>query len=160
LASKFYIEKLGPAPSVHQVAASDKGELSLPITWEPKFLLRETPASIMAQTVEQDFFGGAIRGAVPQGWIDARLVETFPCSNCPPYAISWSIETLPSDQALGSSPGAQEPDLNFPTSTLYLHEPPHLNPPNQTNILTNCTAISAKFQTTKKSSSHPQRSQA
>lgn len=28
--------------------------------------------SAMAQFTEQDFFGGAIRGVVPQGWIDAR----------------------------------------------------------------------------------------
>lgn len=157
MASKFYIEKLGPAPSVHQVAASDKGELSLPITWEPEFLLRETLASIMVQTVEQDFFGGAIRGVVPQSWIDARLVETFPCSNYPPHTITWSIETLPSDQALGSSLGAQEPD-QASQPALYIFTS-HLTSPHQTNILTNCTAISAKFQTTKKSSSHPQRSQ-
>lgn len=29
---------------------------------------------IMAPVQDQDFFGGAIRGVVPQGWIDARSV--------------------------------------------------------------------------------------
>jgi hypothetical protein len=30
--------------------------------------------TIMAQVTEQDFFGGAIRGVVPQRWIDGRSV--------------------------------------------------------------------------------------
>ncbi|KAJ6126733.1 hypothetical protein N7523_002345 [Penicillium sp. IBT 18751x] len=32
----------------------------------------------MAQTVEQDFFGGAIRGVVPQRWIDASNLREIP----------------------------------------------------------------------------------
>ncbi|KAJ5125380.1 hypothetical protein N7476_010278 [Penicillium atrosanguineum] len=32
----------------------------------------------MAQTVEQDFFGGAIRGIVPQRWIDASNLREIP----------------------------------------------------------------------------------
>lgn len=31
----------------------------------------------MTQTKEQDFFGGAIRGVVPQRWIDGRSVYLF-----------------------------------------------------------------------------------
>ncbi|KAJ5086863.1 hypothetical protein NUU61_008170 [Penicillium alfredii] len=32
----------------------------------------------MAQFTEQDFFGGAIRGVVPQGWIDASTLREIP----------------------------------------------------------------------------------
>lgn len=37
----------------------------------------------MSQFTEQDFFGGAIRGVVPQGWIDSRLVYNLPMHQIP-----------------------------------------------------------------------------
>lgn len=43
----------------------------------------------MAQTMEQEFFGGAIRGVVPQRWIDARLVHTSPM-----FKITSAFQTL------------------------------------------------------------------
>jgi hypothetical protein len=48
----------------------------------------------MTQAMEQDFFGGAIRGVVPQRWIDARLVHTSPYSKSPLHFKPWSIEIL------------------------------------------------------------------
>jgi hypothetical protein len=39
--------------------------------------------SNMSQFTEQEFFGGTIRGVVPQGWIDSRLVYNSPMHEFP-----------------------------------------------------------------------------
>lgn len=44
--------------------------------------LRHTNSN-MPQFTEQEFFGGAIRGVVPQGWIDSRLVYNSPMHEFP-----------------------------------------------------------------------------
>jgi hypothetical protein len=41
----------------------------------------------MAQVAEQDFFGGAIRGVVPQRWIDGRSVYPSPMFNMALYSL-------------------------------------------------------------------------
>lgn len=41
----------------------------------------------MAQLNEQDFFGGAIRGVVPQRWIDGRSVYPSPMFNTIPFSL-------------------------------------------------------------------------
>jgi hypothetical protein len=45
----------------------------------------------MAQVAEQDFFGGAIRGVVPQRWIDGRSVYRSPMFNMTPYSLGYTF---------------------------------------------------------------------
>jgi hypothetical protein len=80
---KFYIEKLGPAPSVHQVAASDKGELSLPITWKPKFLLRENTGFHHGADRRARFLRGRHPGCCPAGLDRCKVSIDFPMFKLP-----------------------------------------------------------------------------